>query len=168
MDAQQQTDDRPAKKQPHRFGKGNRANPNGRPRGSKNRPATLSIPDAITALQLAKRHKSPAAIARALGARLDAVKDALAHARLIGEAYAPEVMMNWIRSTGVAADQGDHKPAMALLQSIEVVKPIAQTYDTGGANAKAVAGVKVEFVNFGFAGLPPPAIDVTTSEGSEP
>lgn len=151
-----------------KFRDGNVANPKGRPAGSKNREKRLTIPDAVAAVQLAKRGLSEAEIATALHARPAAVKEALTQSRQLLEAFAPRVAKNWIDAAEVAAAEGDHKPAMALLQSIKVVEPVAQTYDTGAAGAKAVAAVKVELHGFTFAGLPTPAteektIDVTAS-----
>lgn len=149
------------------FEPGNHASP-GRPKGSKNRASTLPVDDAYVAVQLARHGKSTAEIARMLDAKPEAVKDALTRSRRLLEMLAPQAAEDWATAMRVAADEGDHKPAMALLQSIEVVKPIAQTYDTGAQGGKAVAAVKVEFVNFGFAGLPQPqqaeaqpVIDVT-------
>lgn len=151
-----------------RFQQGEVGNPNGRPKGSKNRQTRLTPNDAVQAAKLARKGLSPTAIAKAVDATPAAVKEALASARQILEVFAPEVARDWVAAARVAAAEGDHKPAMALLQSIEVVKPVAQTYDTGGASAKAVAGVQVQFVGFGFAGLPqgqpaaePVTVDVT-------
>jgi hypothetical protein len=137
-----------------RFQAGEVGNPNGRPKGSKNREKRLSIPDAVAAVQYAKRGISADEIAKALHARPEAVKEALGQSRQLLEAFAPEVAKDWIDASRIAAADGDHKPAMALLQSIKVVEPIAQTYDTGAAGAKAVAGVKVELHGFYCAGLP--------------
>lgn len=153
-------------KKPHRFAKGESGNLKGRTPGTKNREKRLTIPDAVAAVQLAKRGLSEAEIATALHARPAAVKEALGQSRQLLEAFAPRVAKNWIDAAEVAAADGDHKPAMALLQSIKVVEPVAQTYDTGTAGAKAVAAVKVELHGFTFAGLPSqpeekPAIDVT-------
>jgi hypothetical protein len=70
----------------------------------------------------------------------------------------------WRIAAWKAAKDGDHKPAMAALQSIEVVKPIAQTYDTGAKGGNAVAAVQVQFVGFKLPGLPEPepvTVDVT-------
>jgi len=155
------------------FQKGVVSNPNGRPKGTKNREKRLTIPDAVAAVQLAKRGLSETEIATALHARPAAVKEALGQSRQLLEAFAPRVAKNWIDAAEVAAADGDHKPAMALLQSIEVVKPVAQTYDTGAAGAKAVAGVQVTFVGFSLPGLPqaqpaaePVTLDVSArSEG---
>lgn len=167
-------------KKPHRFAKGESGNPKGRAPGTKNREKRLSIPDAVAAVQLAKRGLSEAEIASALHARPEAVKEALGQSRQLLEAFAPRVAKNWIDAAEVAAAEGDHKPAMALLQSIEVIKPIAQTYDTGNGKAAAFAGVKVELHGFYCAGLPnvptnltpqepaalPAAIDITASTRS--
>lgn len=154
-------------KKPHRFAKGESGNPKGRTPGTKNREKRLTIPDAVAAVQLAKRGLSEAEIATALHARPAAVKEALTQSRQLLEAFAPRVAKNWIDAAEVAAAEGDHKPAMALLQSIKVVEPVAQTYDTGAAGAKAVAAVKVELHGFTFAGLPSQpeekTIDVTAS-----
>jgi hypothetical protein len=146
------------------FEKGNQASP-GRTPGSKNVPKELTIPQAVSAVELAAAGRTPRQIARLLKARPDAVKEALSQSRRLLEVCSPRFAEHWLRASEVAAEDGDHKPAMAALQSIKVVEPVAQTYETGGG-AKAVAGVKVEFVNFGFAGLPQaqPAIDVTTTE----
>jgi hypothetical protein len=150
-----------------RFQQGEVGNPTGRPKGSKNRQTRLTPNDAVQAAKLARKGLSPTAIAKVVSATPAAVKEALASARQILEAFAPEVAQHWVEAARIAAADGDHKPAMALLQSIEVVKPVAQTYDTG-PGGKAVAAVKVEIHNFGFAGLPDPqpqqAIDVTATE----
>jgi hypothetical protein len=150
-----------------RWEKGKSGNPKGRTPGTKNRVEHLTIPDAVAAAQLAKRGLSADDIAKALHAKPAAVKEALGQARQLLESFAPEVAKDWIDASRIAAADGDHKPAMALLQSIDVVKPVAQTYDTG-PGGKAVAAVKVEIHNFGFAGLPDPqpqpAIDVTATE----
>lgn len=158
-------------KQKPGFKKGKSGNPAGRPKGIKAREKRLSVLDAVAAVQLAKRGLSEAEIASALHATPAAVKEATGQSRQILEVFAPRVAKNWIDAAEVAAADGDHKPAMALLQSIEVVKPIAQTYDTGAAGAKAVAAVKVELHGFTFAGLPSqpeekPAIDVTARSGT--
>jgi hypothetical protein len=149
-----------------RWEKGKSGNPKGRTPGTKNRAEHLTIPDAVAAVQFAKRGISADDIAKALHARPEAVKEALSQSRQLLEAFAPEVAKDWIDASRIAAAEGDHKPAMALLQSIEVVKPVAQTYDTGAAGAKAVAAVKVEFHGFSLPGLPQaqPAIDVTATE----
>jgi transposase len=149
-----------------RFQQGEVGNPNGRPKGSKNRPATLPMRRALAAVELSQQGHSEARIAKMLDAKPEAVKDALSQSRKLLELFSPQFAEHWLRASEVAAEDGDHKPAMAALQSIEVVKPVAQTYDTGGASAKAVAGVQVQFVGFGFAGLPQgqPAIDVTATE----
>jgi hypothetical protein len=154
-----------------RFTKGKSGNPKGRPRGSRNRPRTLPIADAVAAVQLAHKGRSASHIARLLDAKPEAVKDALANGRKLLDSFAPEFARYWRIAAYRAAKRGDHRPAMAGMQSIKAVEPIAQTYDTStGAGSKAVAAVKVEFVNFGFAGLPQPqlpqadapvAIDVT-------
>lgn len=160
-------------KKPHRFAKGESGNLKGRTPGTKNREKRLTIPDAVAAVQLAKRGLSETEIASALHARPAAVKEALGQSRQLLEAFAPRVAKNWIDAAEVAAADGDHKPAMALLQSIDVVKPVAQTYDTGPGGAKAVAAVKVEFHGFSLPGLPqaqpaaePVTLDVSArSEG---
>jgi hypothetical protein len=154
-----------------RWQKGQSGNPKGRTPGTKNRSEHLTIPDAVAAAQLAKRGLSADDIAKALHAKPEAVKAALSQARQLLESFAPEVAKDWIDASRIAAAEGDHKPAMALLQSIEVVKPIAQTYDTAG-KANAVAGVRVEIHNFKFAGLPEPqqdepvTVDVTARSGT--
>lgn len=125
----------------------------------------------MAAAQLARKGHAPRTIAKLLQARPEAVREALTHARQLLEFFAPEVAMNWIDAARIAAAKGDHKPAMALLQSVKVVEPIAQTYDTGhGQGGKAIAAVTVEFHGFSFAGLPAPqaqaapaAIDVAAT-----
>lgn len=142
---------------------GQSGNPNGRPKGSKNAPKEdMTIAKAISAVELAADGLSPRKIARLLKARPEAVKEALAQSRRLLEVCSPQAAQDWLRASQVAAEDGDHKPAMALLQSIEVVKPIAQTYDTG-ANGKAAAfaGVKVELHGFYCAGLPGLPQDLT-------
>jgi hypothetical protein len=136
------------------FEKGNQVSP-GRTPGSKNVPKDLTIQQAVSAIELASKGLSPRKIARLLKARPNAVKEALSQSRRLMEVCAPKFAEHWLRASEVAAEDGDHKPAMAALQSIEVVKPVAQTYDTG-PGGKAVAAVKVEIHNFGFAGLPDP------------
>lgn len=153
-------------KQKPGFKKGKSGNPAGRPKGIKAREKRLTIPDAVEAVQLSRKGIGSTTIARVLNATPAAVKEALAGARQLLELAAPEVAANWVDAARIAAAEGDHKPAMALLQSIKVVEPVAQTYDTGTAGAKAVAAVKVELHGFTFAGLPSqpeekPAIDVT-------
>lgn len=153
------------------FPKGQSGNPKGRAPGTKLKPRTLPMASAIAAIELSTQGYSPERIARMLDAKPEAVKEALTHSRKLMEMFAPEFAQHWLRASQVAAEDGDHKPAMAALQSIEVVKPIAQTYDTGAQGGKAVAAVQVQFVGFGFAGLPQPAapepttttIDVTAS-----
>lgn len=149
-----------------RFQPGVSGNPAGRPPGIPNTPKELTIPQAVSAVELARMGRTPRQIARLLKARPEAVKEALAQGRRLLEAFAPQFAEHWLVASRNAALDGDHKPAMAALQSIEVVKPIAQTYDTGNGKANAVAAVKVEFHGFGFAGLPQqaqPAIDVKAS-----
>jgi hypothetical protein len=150
------------------FPKGQSGNPKGREPGSKNQPKdALTVTAAVSAIELAGKGLSPRKIARLLKARPNAVKEALSQSRRLMEVCAPKFAEHWLRASEVAAEDGDHKPAMAALQSIDVVKPVAQTYDTG-PGGKAVAAVKVEIHNFGFAGLPDPqpqqAIDVTATE----
>jgi hypothetical protein len=156
----------PKKPRGRPFKPGASGNPNGRPPGIESRPSTLPMSTALAAVELSQQGHSEARIAKMLDAKPEAVKDALSQSRKLLELFSPQFAEHWLRASQVAAEDGDHKPAMAALQSIEVVKPVAQTYDTGGASAKAVAGVQVQFVGFGFAGLPQgqPAIDVTTTE----
>lgn len=125
---------------------------------------------ALAAVELSQQGHSDARIAKLLNAKPEAVKEALGHSRKLLELFAPEFAQHWLEASKNAAADGDHKPAMAALQSIEVVKPIAQTYDTGAQGSKAVAAVKVELHGFTFAGLPteqpapePKTIDVTAS-----
>lgn len=161
------------------FKKGQSGNPAGRPKGSKNTPKELTIGQAVSAVELARLGRTPRQIARLLKARPEAVKEALTQGRRLLEVFAPQFAEHWLIASRVAATDGDHKPAMAALQSIEVVKPIAQTYDTGG-KAAAFAGVKVELHGFYCAGLPglpqglapqdaaaePKTIDVTARSGT--
>ena len=154
---------------------GQSGNPKGRPKGSKNRPSTLTVAEAMVATTLEQKGHSESAIARLLNAKPEAVKEALTNSRKLLDQFAPEFARHWRIASHRAAKKGDHRPAMAALQSVEAVKPIAQTYDTGqGAGAKAVAAVQVRFEGFGFAGLPPqpqppeqqPAIEVTARSGT--
>lgn len=149
-----------------RFKRGTSGNPAGRAPGIPNRARNLPIDEAVTAATLARHGHSADDIAKALNARPEAVKDALASARRILEVFAPQVAENWIQAARVAAEDGDHRPAQALLQSVKVVEPVVPDYDNG---AKAVAAVKVEFVNFGFAGLPPqpPTITIPPAHDSQ-
>lgn len=145
------------------FPKGRSGNPKGRAPGTKLRPRTLPVGTAVAAVELSKQGYSPERIAKLLDATPEAVKDTLSQSLRLMQMCAPEFAQHWLEASRNAAKDGDHKPAMAALQSIEVVKPIAQTYDTGAAGSKAVAAVKVEFVNFGFAGLPQPAAPEPTT-----
>lgn len=138
-----------------RFKRGQSGNPNGRPKGSKNASKTLALTEAIAVAELTRRGRTPRQIARLLKARPAAVKEAVTQSRRLLEVCAPQFAEHWLEASRVAAADGDHKPAMAALQSIEVVKPIAQTYETGnGKGAAAFAGVKVELHGFYCAGLP--------------
>jgi hypothetical protein len=171
----------PENKRKGRFQPGDVGNPNGRPKGSKNRPSTLPIAEAMAAVQLEQKGHSESAIARMLNAKPEAVKDALANSRKLLDQFAPTFARHWRIASHRAAKRGDHRPAMAALQSTEVVKPIAQTYDTGqSGKAAAFAGVKVELHGFYCAGLPglpaglapqqsdapPTTIDVTARSGT--
>jgi hypothetical protein len=157
----------PKKPRGRPFKEGVSGNPAGRPPGIESRPSTLPMATALAAVELSQQGHSEARIAKLLDAKPEAVKDALSQSRKLLEMFSPQFAEHWLRASEVAAEDGDHKPAMAALQSIEVVKPVAQTYDTG-PGGKAVAAVKVEIHNFGFAGLPDPqpqqAIDVTATE----
>lgn len=168
----------PDRKRDTRFEPGKSGNPKGRTPGVTPKPTTLALSEAISAVELASKGLSPRQIARLLKARPNAVKEALAQSRRLLEVCSPQFAQHWLRASQVAAEDGDHKPAMAALQSIEVVKPIAQTYDTGAAGKTAAfAGVKVELHGFFCAGLPglpqglapqesgatPAAIDITAS-----
>jgi hypothetical protein len=153
------------KKRGRPFEPGQSGNPNGRPPGARNRSKTLALAEAVTAAELARLGRTPRQIARLLKAKPEAVKEALAQSLRLIQACAPQFAEHWLIASRVASARGDHRPAMAALQSLKVIEPIAQVYDNG-QSATATAGVKVEFVNFGFAGLPPPqqqpvAIDVT-------
>jgi hypothetical protein len=164
---------RPAKnKRPGRpFEKGNHASP-GRPKGSKNRPSTLNLDDAMMAVRLERKGHSASRIARLLDAKPEAVKDAIANGRKLLDQFNPEMARYWRIAAARAAKRGDHRPAMAAMQSTKAIEPIAQTYDTGAQGGKAVAAVKVELHGFTFAGLPQPApaepttIDVTARSGT--
>lgn len=168
------SNDTPKKPRGRPFKPGESGNPSGRPPGIESKPTTLPLTAALSAVELASKGHSPRQIARLLKARPTAVKEALAQSRRLLEVCSPQFAAYWVEAARVAASEGDHKPAMAALQSIEVVKPIAQTYDTGAAGGKAVAAVQVQFVGFGFAGLPQPAapepttttIDVTARSGT--
>jgi hypothetical protein len=144
-----------AKTRDTRFKRGQSGNPHGRPKGSKNRPRTLPIDDAMLAVKLERKGHSASAIARLLDAKPEAVKDALANARKLLDQFAPEFARYLRIAAYRAAKRGDHRPALAALQSTKVIEPIAQTYDTGnGKGAAAFAGVKVELHGFYCAGLP--------------
>jgi hypothetical protein len=153
-----------------RFKKGQSGNPKGRPKGSKNQPKTLALTEAIAVAELTRRGRTPRQIARLLKARPAAVKEAVVQSRRLLEVCAPQFAEHWLEASRIAAADGDHKPAMAALQSIEVVKPIAQTYETGnGGKAAAIAGVKVELHGFYCAGLPGlPTGLVPQQPGAEP
>jgi hypothetical protein len=156
MATDQNSNDTPKKARGRPFKAGESGNPNGRPPGIESKPATLTIPQALGAVELAAAGRTPRQIARLLKAKPSAVREALSQSRRLMEVCAPKFAEHWLRASQVAAEDGDHKPAMAALQSIDVVKPVAQTYDTGGAGAKAVAGVQVTFVGFSLPGLPQP------------
>jgi hypothetical protein len=145
-----------------RFQKGHSGNPRGRTPGSKNRPRHLPLTDAITAATLARRGYSATRIARVLRARPEAVRESITQARRLLELFAPEFAINWLEAARVAAKRGNHKPAMAALQSIGVVKPIPQTYDTAQAGNKASAAVHVQFVGLPTRSLP--AVDTSSTE----
>jgi hypothetical protein len=153
------------------FQKGQSGNPKGREPGSKNQPKdALTVTGAVSAIELASKGLGARQIARLLKARPNAVKEALSQSRRLMEVCAPKFAEHWLRASQVAAEDGDHKPAMAALQSIEAVKPIAQTYETGNAGkAAAFAGVKVELHGFYCAGLPGlPTGLVPQQPGAEP
>jgi hypothetical protein len=168
------SNDTPKKPRGRPFKPGESGNPSGRPPGIESKPTTLPLTQALSAVELASKGHTPRQIARLLKARPTAVKEALSQSRRLLEVCSPQFAQHWLRASQVAAEDGDHKPAMAALQSIEVVKPIAQTYDTGAQGGKAVAAVQVQFVGFGFAGLPQPpqaeaetkTIDVTARSGT--
>jgi hypothetical protein len=169
MATDQNSNPTPKKPRGRPFKPGESGNPTGRPPGIETTSMTLPLTTAISAIELASKGLGPRQIARLLKARPNAVKEALSQSRRLMEVCAPKFAEHWLRASQVAAEEGDHKPAMAALQSIDVVKPVVQTYDTG-PGGKAVAAVKVEIHNFGFAGLPQPqpqpqqAIDVTATE----
>jgi hypothetical protein len=156
------------------YPKGVSGNPKGKPAGTKNRAKHLGVSDTLAVADLVRQGVPARDIAKVLHARPEAVVEARANARKFLDMLAPDFAQDWKRASEVAAEDGDHKPAMAALQSIEVVKPIAQTYDTGAQGGKAVAAVQVQFVGFGFAGLPQPpqaeaetkTIDVTARSGT--
>lgn len=180
MARDQNSSETPKKPRGRPFPKGESGNPDGRPPGVVSKPKTLALAEAISAVELARQGRTPRQIARLLKARPEAVKEALAQGRRLMEVCAPQFAEHWLIASGNAALAGDHKPAMAALQSIEVIKPIAQTYDTGNGKAAAFAGVKVELHGFYCAGLPnvptnltpqepaalPAAIDITASTRS--
>jgi hypothetical protein len=149
------------------FKPGESGNPTGRAKGSKNRPKTLELSALITVAELARLGRTPRQIARLLKAKPAAVDEAVRQGRRVLEVCAPQFAEHWLIASRVAAAAGDHRPAMAAMQSTKAIEPIAQTYSTNGP--QAVAAVKVEFHGFTFAGLPAPttppaapaAIDVT-------
>lgn len=143
-----------------RFRPGRSGNPAGRPRGRVSRPRHLPIADAVTAARLSHAGLTPRKIAKLLGAQPAAVEEALAGARKLLQLFAPEFAQHWLEASRNAALDGDHRPAQAALLATKVIDPIAQVYDTG-KDAKAVAGVRVEFHNFGFAGLPPTSVTMS-------
>lgn len=100
---------------------------------------------------------SASKIARLLQVNPNAVKEAIAASRATLELYAPQAAEYWIEAARNAAANGDHKPAQALMQAVDVVRPPAQSYDVN-PGAKAVAAVRVELHGFNFAGLPTPAM----------
>jgi hypothetical protein len=156
MARDQNNNEAPKKPRGRPFKPGASGNPNGRPPGIESKPTTLPLRAALSAVELAAHGVGPRQIARLLKARPEAVKEALSQSRRLLEVCSPQFAEHWLEASRVAAKDGDHKPAMAALQSIKVVEPVAQTYDTGGPGGKAVAAVKVEFHGFGFAGLPAP------------
>jgi hypothetical protein len=167
MAKDQNSNETPKKPRGRPFPKGQSGNPDGRPPGIESKPTTLALSEAISAVELAAKGRTPRQIARLLKARPEAVKEALAQSRRLMEVCAPQFAEDWLTASRVAAADGDHKPAMAALQSIEVVKPIAQTYDTGAAGkAAAFAGVKVEFHGFSLPGLPGLPQDLTPQNGT--
>jgi hypothetical protein len=170
MATDRNSNDAPKKPRGRPFKPGASGNPNGRPPGIEAKPTSLALTEAITAVELARLGRTPRQIARLLKARPDAVKEALAQGRRLLEVCAPQFAEDWLVASRVAAADGDHKPAMAALQSIEAVKPIAQTYETGnGKGAAAFAGVKVELHGFYCAGLPGlPTGLVPQQPGAEP
>lgn len=137
------------------FDKGQIGNPAGRPKGSKNRPNTLSLDDAMLAVKLERKGHSPSVIARMLNAKPEAVRDAVANGRKLLDQFMPEMARYWRVAASRAAKRGDHRPAMAAMLSSKAIEPVAQTYDTANG-AKAVAGVQVQFVGFSLPGLPQP------------
>jgi hypothetical protein len=145
------TDDERKRGRP--FPPGQSGNPNGRPRGTSSRPRHLPIDVAVAATQLAQQGVTERQIAKLLHARPEAVKDALTGARRVLDSLAPQFVRDWARASEIAAENGDHKPALSALLSSKVIEPAPQVYDTG-ASSKAVAAVKVEIHNFSFAGLP--------------
>lgn len=136
-----------------RFKRGTSGNPNGRTPGVPNKRRHLPPVDAVAAVALADHGHTPAAIADALHASPEAVKDALGHAGRLLKVNAPKFAAHWLRASERAAEDGDHRPALAALQSIKVVEPVVPDYESRGA--KAVAGVSVQFIGFRCAGLPP-------------
>lgn len=67
----------------------------------------------------------------------------LAKARSILERAAPRLARNLIKSAQIAAEKGDHKPALAGLLHAKAIDPIAQSYQTS-PNSNQQSGVVIK------------------------
>lgn len=129
----------------------------------------LSPADSLTAITLHRKGHSKAAIAKVLGASPTLVAQALTDARSILEAYAPKLAADAVLASDIAAKKGNHRPALDLLERLDVVKPpLDPNIMGGGASGPSVS---VQIFGLALPGLPKPAagvqvIDVASSTPS--